>query len=177
VADIYGTVIMYGSYPELAVNGGFEAAGTGGADIWNTWAETAGDGALANETVIVHAGSDAAKITAGATANTKIAQTIAVTAVKPYILNVWARGDGTNSGRYLIYDVTNAANIVAATSLGVTAATWTCVPVSFTTPTSCVSVRIDLMCPAANGGIAYIDDVRLSKASYASNGEVQMLNL
>ena len=27
-------------------NGGFETAGTGGADIWGTWTETAGDGAL-----------------------------------------------------------------------------------------------------------------------------------
>src|SRR4030065_403093 len=52
------------------LNGGFETAGAGGADVWATWAETAGDGALANETTIVHGGREAGKDTAGAPAKT-----------------------------------------------------------------------------------------------------------
>ena len=55
---------------ELLSNPGFETAGGGGADVWGSWTESAGDGALANEVAIVNSGSDAAKVTAGATTNT-----------------------------------------------------------------------------------------------------------
>src|SRR3972149_11511009 len=82
------------------LNGGFETAGAGGADVWATWDETAGDGALSNETTIVHGGSDAAKITAGSTANTKVANTITVRPGIEYVLRFWTRGDGTYGGRY-----------------------------------------------------------------------------
>ena len=45
----------------LLLNPGFETAGGGGADIWANWTEAAGDGALANEVVVIHEGVDAAK--------------------------------------------------------------------------------------------------------------------
>src|SRR4030067_1992198 len=90
------------------INGGFETAVAGGADIWAAWVETAGDGALANETTIVHGGSDAAKMTAGATANTKVAQTCGVIAGHVFILSFWTPGGGTNGGGYGGDDVRNS---------------------------------------------------------------------
>src|SRR3990172_7900670 len=59
-----GLVIRLGTEILAILNPGFEVAGAGGADIWANWVETAGDGALANETTEVHSGVDAAKMTA-----------------------------------------------------------------------------------------------------------------
>src|SRR3990170_1049333 len=72
-----GAVATDQAVNEHLVNGGFETAGAGGADVWGSWTETAGDGALANETTLVHGGSDAAKITAGGNAQTKKGQNLA----------------------------------------------------------------------------------------------------
>jgi len=144
---------------EMLANGGFETAGGGGADIWGTWTETAGDGALADEAVLFQAGAHAAKITAGATANTKVDQTIVVRPGMIYGLSFWTRGDATNAGRYLVRDVTNAADIIATTSTGIAGTTYTRYEINFVAPAACISVRIDIMCPAANGGIAYFDSV------------------
>jgi len=158
--DASGTLARGLANPvEFLTNGNFETAGAGGADVFGTWAETAGDGAIADEGTLVHGGSHAAKLTAGATANTKLAQTIAVRPESIHTLYMWTRGDGTYGGRYLVYDVTNAANIIAATATGITGTTYTLVTVSFTTPAACVSVRLDLMCPSTDTGIAYFDDV------------------
>src|SRR3972149_3921648 len=65
-----GAVAADNAVNEHLANGGFETAGAGGADVWGSWTETAGDGALANETTLVHGGADAAKSTAGATDHT-----------------------------------------------------------------------------------------------------------
>jgi hypothetical protein len=142
------------------VNGGFETAGGGGADIWGTWVETAGDGVIAAETTDPYWGTEAAKLTAGATANTEITQaSITTIASTKYYLTFWTKGDGTNAGRYSIYDVSNAAYIVTNVSTAVTGTGWTKYQVSFTTPASCIQIRIELECPAASGGIAYFDQV------------------
>ena len=39
-----------GALTELIANGGFETAGEGGADVFGTWVESAGNGAIAVET-------------------------------------------------------------------------------------------------------------------------------
>lgn len=158
----------------LLLNPGFETPGGGGADIWANWVETAGDGALANEIVIVHQGVDAARITSGVTSNTKVAQTIAVVAGQQYRLRIWTRGDGVNAGRYGIFDVTNGVDIVAPTSTGVTAAVWTMFDVEFTVPAGSISVRIDLWCPPVNGGICYFDatEVRRTNGFLGDRGTI-----
>lgn len=162
------------SSPDLAgaeelVNGGFETAGGGGADIWGTWVETAGDGALADEVVLVHGGAHAAKVTAGPTLNTKVAETIAVVPGLAKTLLIWTAGDGVHAGRYRVYDVTHGADIVPVTSTGVVAAVYAQVPVTFSVPFGCTSIRLDLMCPATNGGIAYFDDIS-QKSTVRFNG-------
>ncbi len=155
----------------LLSNGGFETAGGGGADIWANWTESAGDGALANEGAIVHSGDDSAKVTAGATANTYVKQAGTTVAEREYKVKFWTRGDGTDAGRYLIYDASNAADIVALVTTGVTAATWTEVTVVFSTPVGCVSTELYLYCSTTDTAITYFDDVNFGH----SPGNVETL--
>ena len=156
----------------LLSNGGFETAGAGGADIWADWSETAGTGALANETTIVHSGDDACKITAGGDLDTRVTQTATVVAEREYKLKFWTRGDGTYQGRYDVYDTTNMAFIVAEdTPTGVTGTDYTEVTSVFTTPAGCVEVLIRFFCPTTDTGVCYIDDVSLGH----SPGNVETL--
>lgn len=156
-------IAMASAFNTLLTNGGFETAGGGVPDVWGTWAETAGDGALADEAALMHTQAHAAKATAGATANTLVAQSATVVASTSYTLTFYTRGDGTYAGRYAVYDVTNSADIKAITSTGVTGTTHTLVSYAFTTPVGCVEASIRLYCPADDTGIAYFDTVALNK--------------
>lgn len=157
---------VYGT--ELLTNGGFETAGEGDADIWNTWAETASDGALANETTDKYAGDDAAKVTAGATKDTNIVMTKAsLTAAMTYRLEFWNHGDGTNSPRYYV-KVTGGADILATAATNVTGTNYTKTVYDVVTPTGCTSIDIGLVCPNAVGGIAYFDSVSLKAVTTAA---------
>lgn len=138
------------------LNGNFED--TSGTADWDNWTETAGDGAIAEETTDPYWGNKSVKLTAGATANTEITQAgITTIAATKYYLTFWTKGDGTNAGRYSIYDVTNAGYISTNQSTGVTGTSWEKFQVMFTTPAGCVQIRIELECPSANGGVAYFD--------------------
>lgn len=164
--DIYSATT-----PSKLLNGGFEQAGAGGADIWDEWVETAGDGALANEGVIVHQGADACKMTAGATANTMVTNPpFVVVPGKTYRIRLWTYGDGVNAGRYKVWDNTNAAYIIPMTSTGVTGAAYEMIAVEFTAPEDCVLATLDLCCPAANGGICYFDAVEVHEKRHAFDG-------
>lgn len=140
------------------LNGGFETPGGGGADIWANYAETAGDGALANEVVIVHQGNDSAKMTSGVTSNTNVFGDAMVSipgAVRRF--RFFTYGDGVNAGRYAVYDITNGAYIIPITSTGITAAAWGMVAAQYTVPVGCISVRVEYWCPPVNGGVCYFD--------------------
>jgi hypothetical protein len=147
---------------ERNTNIGFETAGGGDPDFWADWNESAGDGALADEGVLIHGGSHACKATAGATANTYVSRQLSsLTSLAPYTFSFWTRGDGTYAGRYAIWDATNAAWIQTLTTTGVTGTTYTQVVHHFTAPAGCVAVTLFLYCPADNTGIAYFDDTSL----------------
>lgn len=145
------------SKDDLLSNGGFETAGAGGADIWANWTETAGDGTLANETSLVHEGADSAKMTAGATKDTRISQTITLVAGKKYRLRFWTRGDGTYDGLYQIWDVSNSAWIKSGTHTGVTGTAYAVVVHVFTAPAGCISAYTQLLCSTTEGGVCYFD--------------------
>jgi hypothetical protein len=165
---------------EILGNIGFETAGGGGADIWASWDETAGDGALANETVTIHGGSDSCKVTAGATANTLVLQAFSCTALAPYKLTFWTYGDGANAGRYRVWDQSNGADIIATTSTGVTAASWTQVTVYFTAPAGCVLASLRLMCSTVDTTVTYFDDVSLHEqntSGLVSIGEADSIEI
>jgi hypothetical protein len=145
------------------LNGGFETAGGGGADIWANWVEVVGDGALANEAVTIHTGADAAKFTAGAGVNTYVQQNSTVVPGATYKYRCWTRGDGTHDGEYSIYDVSNSGDIVTRTGTGVTGAAYAMVDVEFTAPAGCTSARLRLYCPDTDTKIAYFDTVSLRR--------------
>jgi hypothetical protein len=144
--------------PELVLNPGFETAGGGGADIWADWTEVVFDGALADEGVLVHSGAHAAKITRG-TADTQVYDTFAVTPLVQYTVRFWTRGDGTNAGRYGVYDFTHSAQILPLATTSIPGTVYQQVSVSFTAPAGCILAGVQLLCPAVLGGIAYFDDV------------------
>lgn len=147
----------------LLNNPGFETAGAGGADIWAQITEAAGDGALANEVVIVHEGNDAAKLTAGASANTTVRQASAITVVtgKRYWLLLWTAGDGTYAGRYSVANITLGGDVISATATGVTGAAYAAVVKVFTIPASTTSINVVFHCPTTDTGIAYFDATEL----------------
>ncbi len=141
----------------LLSNPGFETAGGGGADIWANWTEGVGDGALANETILIHEGVDAVKMTAGVTRDTAIFQSMTVVAGRKYHLRFYTRGDGTHDGQYEIWDSTNFNTISGQVFTGVTGTTYTALVIEFTAPAGCTVVSIYFYCPNINGGIAYFD--------------------
>lgn len=145
------------------VNPGFEIAGAGGADLFSGWTEATGDGAIAATTTAgeFHAGATAVKLTAGATKNTAVAYNLTVVPGQTYNFSFFTRGDGTYAGRYNIYDISNSADIIAATTTGVTGTTYTLVSNSFTAPTNCITAQIVFYCATTAAGIAYFDDVSI----------------
>lgn len=152
----------------LLTNGGFETAGAGGADVWAFWSERVSDGALADETSVVYSdgGGHAAKITSGASKDTWVWRPqILVIPGETYTLRMYVRGDGTNSGRYAIYNNNDAGYITALTSVSVTSATYTLKEFTVVVPSTCNTIRVYLAGPNANGGIAYFDAVSLVPAS------------
>ena len=142
----------------ILLNGGFETAGAGDPDFWANYTETAGDGALANEIVIVHQGVDSCKMTSGATSNTNVfGDAMVVIPGERRRFRFFAYGDGVNAGRYAIYDITNGAYITPITSTGITAAAWGMVAPQCTIPAGCISARVEYWCPPVNGGVCYFD--------------------
>lgn len=123
------------------------------------WTQTAGDGAITRDTPIAHGGTYSAKLTAGATANTNIVVQVNVVPGRTYTFSFWTYGDGTNAGRYQVYDKTHELDLTAITPTGVTASGWSQVPVTVIPPPGCYYVYLYLWCPAANGGSAWFDDV------------------
>jgi hypothetical protein len=144
--------------PTLTANGGFETAGAGGADVFASWVEVAGDGAIANETTLVHSGGHAAKLTAGATANTDLSSFSDVTPGN-YLWRFYTRGDGTYQGRVAIYDVTHGWTfLLPYQNTGVAGTVYTLVSIPFVVPAGCFQIMVKFVCSATNGGICYFDD-------------------
>ncbi len=150
----------WGPTTEYIENGGFESLISAGPPAnWTTWLESAGTGAI-EDSATTHGGTHAAKLTRGATDTTYIYQNLTTMTVGvTHPLTFWTRGDGTNAGRYYVYDVTNSAYIIALTSTGVTGATYTQVSTSFVVPAGCTSVYVGFMPPNGNTQFAYFDDV------------------
>ncbi len=165
---------------EKLTNGGFETAGAGGADTWANWTEDlgVGAGAISDEVSLVHGGGHAAKITGDTTSGyqPRVVQNVTVIPGTLYKLTFWTRGDGTNAGRYSMYDVTNAALIWAITSTAITGETYTQITRYFTAPSGCVTAQVQLECPHVNGGIAYFDDVSVKPVLHAGTDAVHIVS-
>ncbi len=152
----------------LLLNGNFETAGAGGADVFAVWDDVAGDGVIAVEGALVHGGAAAAKLTSGPSVNTWLRQgptqqtVMYVIPGYTYTLNIYTRGDGSNSGRYAIYNETAGAYLTPLTSLAVPGTAYTLKSYPIVIPAGCYALRIYLAGPSVNGGVCYFDDVSLT---------------
>ena len=145
----------------LLTNGGFESRATG-------WTQSVGAGGfITYDGTAPYSGTLAARITAGTnTGITYLTQAVAATGARPYSLGFYTHGDGTNAGRYFVYDDTNSAYIITSTSTGVTGTAWAEVTNDFSTPATCGTMSLRLMCPNVLGGTAWFDSVTLSKEAW-----------
>lgn len=82
---------------ELCLNGSFEIAGAGGADLFANWVESAGDGTVARVTTDNKTGSVCLSLTAGSNRNTCVYQDITVTPGKAYMLTFYVRDLSTET--------------------------------------------------------------------------------
>lgn len=159
-------VSSYNHYEALNGNDGFETAGAGGADVFGSWTEAAGNGAIAAETGEgnFQSGAKSAKLTTGADGLVKLTQDVAVKPGVSYYLQISFKADGTNIPRAAVYDKTNDADILelaaVAESVEETPA-WETVSLGFTAPEDCVTVTITLAGAAAEGAVVYFDDVKV----------------
>lgn len=150
---------------QMIQNPGFES---GGGSL-TSWSDTVGTGgSIAVETVDVHHGANAVKITAGSTpANTYLQQNITVVPGRQYQLYFWTRSDGGSyAGQYQIRNINSSSDIVAATSTTITGTSYQKVTKIFTAPAGCTSVGIRLRCPSSSGRAAYFDDVAVTPYPY-----------
>ncbi|MDO8468607.1 MAG: LamG-like jellyroll fold domain-containing protein, partial [Candidatus Peribacter sp.] len=159
---------VYGS--ELLTNGGFETVTSAGPPAnFGTWNEGTGDGNIEVETAVIHDGSNAVKLTMGASFNTNINQNYSsIIAGATYRLSFWSAGDGTNAGLVRVYDISNTVLIRDYTTTGITAGTYGLVTYDFVAPTGCTNVGFYFRPASVNGGIAYFDDVSLKQITTAS---------
>jgi len=152
-----------GALTELVTNGGFETAGGGGVDVFGTWTETAGNGAIASEAGAgnFHGGAKSCKLTTGADGLVKVSQDITTIPGYTYAFTYWVKGDGAvHKVRHQIVDKTHSEDILPIASAVYTpTATFQQITVSFTAPAACVSTTIVIAGSATEGAICYVDDV------------------
>lgn len=145
------TVTPTGPVPLLSsslLNGGFEAAGAGGADVFANWTEvTTGGGTVVDETVLVHSGGHACKLSPASSAAGVTAVGL-LTIGRRYRITFWARDDG--SGRVL--NIQTGAGIVFSQGLS---AAYTLYTADF------VATFADLFIFSTTAGSLYVDDVTL----------------
>ena len=152
--------------PELALNGGFEIAGGGGADVFAEWVETVSDGAITADTTYIHSGAKSAKLTTGAGKDTLMKLDVTVEPLKTYRISFWTAGDGTREGRYAVLDKTHGnANLIALVSTGIKNAIMTPFSNTFSTPAGCVTITVVVRCSTTVGRNVYFDDVSIKLVS------------
>jgi hypothetical protein len=168
--DAAGTVVreLTGKSGNVCPNPGFEVAGAGGADLWDTWLEYGGNGgAVTDELLVVNAGGSkhAAKVTTGADnwSTYVMWEPSGATALTAgtYTLRFWTRGDGSHAGRVRVRDVTHNVDLLPPVSTGLTAAAFGQVSFTFSTPNGCTDAQIIFYGPEGTSSFAYFDDVEV----------------
>lgn len=151
-----------GHKEDMLLNGTFETAGGGGLDVVANWTESAGDGVIALTSTAgeFRSGTKALKLTAGPNRNTFLVQTVNCVPGSSVSFPFWTRGDGTNAGRYRVRDNTNAVDLVATVTTGVTGATWAQITPTVTAPAGCIQINIYFYCPNVGAGFACFDDAQ-----------------
>ncbi len=163
---LLSAVNSYSHYDALNGNPGFEVAGAGGADVFGSWTEAAGNGAIAAETGEGNfsEGAKSAKLTTGEDTLVKLTQDVAVKPGVYYYLQISFKADGTNIPRAAVYDKTNGANIIELGEIKESVLEtpgWETYTLGFTAPAGCLAVTITLAGAAVEGAIVYFDEVKV----------------
>ncbi len=167
--------VVGGYQADILYNGGFDRLGVGGADLFQNWVESAGTGAIARTTTVgeLHVGSSiaAVKLTAGdAGGSTLVRQDFSTsdlgfTPGATYKLSGYNRGDGTNRGRVRVFGASDIIPTWSSSPVGIANTTYAAFEVIFTVPSNLTSFSLYFYAPAANGGVAYFDDLSLRQYS------------
>lgn len=148
----------YGS--ELLSNPGFETAGGGGVDAFTVWNENPGTGTITQDGTRYHGGSYSAKMTGVGAGAYMYQGPITVVPGQIYLWSFWILGDGTNEGKYAIYDLTHSSYFgETQIPLKYHTAAWTQKIVTLIIPPGCTSIRLLLFAPTT--GTVYVDDCSL----------------
>ena len=99
---------------ELLSNGGFETAGGGGADVFGSWTEVAGDGAIAQDAAIYLFGAKSCKLTSGVLKNTKVYQDIVVVPSTPYRVEIFCYTASTKKASASVIDTGATGGIIVS---------------------------------------------------------------
>ena len=101
--------------------------------------------------------------TGGSTDGALIYQDVTVTGDTEYTLSFWTQGDGTHMGQWRLEDGDNPGTYLTNTAdTMVTAATWTQITRTFTTPTGFTNLRVEFFSPLiGSGAYALFDNVSL----------------
>jgi hypothetical protein len=170
---------------ELVVNGNFETfTGTADdttSDNLGTWTDTSNDGTGNHIWVLTanpapHGGTYCVKYQRDSSTNAQSYQNFAVTAGKLYKVTFWTQGDGTNAGRYALYDVTAGATITGNLTTGVTAATWTQVTHYITAPAGCASMRLYFLTSTTAGSFFVVDDASVQEVTHVGATGVHIVS-
>jgi hypothetical protein len=137
----------------LVANPGFETAGGGGLDVYDTWHEVD----IPVDTALSHSGTHAVQLSLTASVH----QHITVVPGNAHTLTFWAAGDAIYHGNYSVYDVTNAAYIIPLKSTAVISTTYHQITEEFVTPAGCVEVIVALFASGMPASISRFDDVEL----------------
>jgi len=143
---------------------GFQDDGT--SDTFTYWVkqnDTSGN--VLESSGTRHAGISSLKMTFGGSGNPYVSssESSAVTPDAYYKLSFYARGDGTASPSYAIYNPCNSSWVVSPwVDTGVSSTTWTQVNANFFAPSNCSEVIAYF--GQAESGTGYIDDVSITSA-------------
>ncbi len=149
-----------GSYQQIILNGGFE--NHNGISFVNWSTTVGGSDTITLETVLAPVGARCVKITYVNNGTTYIHQTITVEAKTLYRLRFNTRGSGAVAGRYRLRDNSNAADIIAVTTTGITGTRWQTVELEFVTPANCTSITVYFYAPTSAASV-YFDNAFLHK--------------
>lgn len=176
VLNIFNPIFAasYDGGADMLVNGGFETAGGGGADVFGTWVEDTDGGNLtltrASTTPDPNSGSWYCEMySVNATGVGNVYQDVTVVSGSYYRLSLYSR-IGTiyadQQGKVGIYDNSNSEWIISKEPTGLFSSTeWQQGTHFFTAPPGCTSVRIYLYQSVISDTYVHYDDVKLEVLS------------
>jgi len=141
------------------LNPGFEIAGSGGSDIFDSWQEALSSGSIARSGSYPHSGTYSCQITGGSASFSSVFQYLTVNEGDSYYLTLWGRGDGVSAGQFAVTDITHGPDLIVGG--GITSTAWTQKSGSFVIPSGCSSIRLILYQAIGVAATIFWDDVAL----------------